>query len=416
MSDTWTTWLIEPRDPLIVRDGRPFGPDPGARAASLPFPSPSTIIGGLRHKAALLANGSFDHTMIDTILQMMLRGPLLVALADPDTSTEPQIAHWYASAPADAVVIKPDTGGEALIKQLRPLGALQGEQTNMPDGLDLVGMVDPIKGKADDKALRFWHWKHFAQWLMAPSDGTPVPNDFGLRGLENDERMHVSVVPETQTAREGFLFQTRGLSFTWRDREAAKQQAFRTQRLALATAVSSVADTFTHFAGGLSPLGGERRLMRWQKAVLDWPTPPAGLFDRIVKDKHCRIVLLTPALFKEGYRPPVQWKIDGLTLHVRAAAVPRAQIASGWDMAADNGTDAEGRSRPKGKPKPTRRLAPAGSVYFVQFDDNTSNSAIHDWLQRQWLTCVSDVEQDRRDGFGLTVFGSWTRELTMMEG
>jgi hypothetical protein len=29
------TWIIEPRDPLIVRDGRPFGPNPSAQAISL---------------------------------------------------------------------------------------------------------------------------------------------------------------------------------------------------------------------------------------------------------------------------------------------------------------------------------------------------------------------------------------------
>ncbi len=28
-------WLIEPHDPLIVRDGKPFGPNSGARASTL---------------------------------------------------------------------------------------------------------------------------------------------------------------------------------------------------------------------------------------------------------------------------------------------------------------------------------------------------------------------------------------------
>jgi len=37
--------LIEPRDPLIVRDGRPFTNSPGARAKSLPFPLPQTLAG-----------------------------------------------------------------------------------------------------------------------------------------------------------------------------------------------------------------------------------------------------------------------------------------------------------------------------------------------------------------------------------
>ena len=48
-----TTWIIEPHDPLIFRDGRPFGPNPGARAKTLSFPFPSTTTGGVRTRAGL---------------------------------------------------------------------------------------------------------------------------------------------------------------------------------------------------------------------------------------------------------------------------------------------------------------------------------------------------------------------------
>ena len=46
-----TLWRIEPRGPLIVRDGRPFGLNPGARAESLDFPFPATIAGARHHRA-----------------------------------------------------------------------------------------------------------------------------------------------------------------------------------------------------------------------------------------------------------------------------------------------------------------------------------------------------------------------------
>ena len=52
-------WIIEPHDPLIFRDGRPFGPTPGARAFSLPFPFPSTLAGVVRHQANLDGQGNF---------------------------------------------------------------------------------------------------------------------------------------------------------------------------------------------------------------------------------------------------------------------------------------------------------------------------------------------------------------------
>ena len=53
-----TRWIIEPLDPLIVRDGRPFDPTPGARARSVPFPYPSTTTGGIRTRAGKDDNGA----------------------------------------------------------------------------------------------------------------------------------------------------------------------------------------------------------------------------------------------------------------------------------------------------------------------------------------------------------------------
>ena len=81
-------WIIEPRDPLIVRDGRPFGPNPGARAKSLPFPFPSTTTGGIRTKAGL-ENGVFDKNKIAEVRNIAVRGPVLVELDKMG-----QIANW----------------------------------------------------------------------------------------------------------------------------------------------------------------------------------------------------------------------------------------------------------------------------------------------------------------------------------
>jgi CRISPR-associated protein Cmr3 len=54
------------------------------------------------------------------------------------------------------------------------------------------------------------------------------------------------------------------------------------------------------------------------------------------------------------------------------------------------------------RPKAARRLAPAGSVYF--FEARGATSA----LARLWLEPVSDLPQDRNDGFGLALWGVWS--------
>jgi CRISPR-associated protein Cmr3 len=75
--------------------------------------------------------------------------------------------------------------------------------------------------------------------------------------------------------------------------------------------------------------------------------------------------------------------------------VPRPEVVSGWDLV-------------KGKPKKSRRLAPAGSIYFVELNGTPEDR--RRWCDETWLACVSDAEQDRRDGFGLAALGTWEDE------
>ena len=93
-------WIIEPRDPLIVRDGRPFSNTPGARATSLPFPMPATVAGAMRTRAGSNSDGIFDISRINEVKQIGLYGPLLAQVSGDDTLA------WFAPAPADALMLE----------------------------------------------------------------------------------------------------------------------------------------------------------------------------------------------------------------------------------------------------------------------------------------------------------------------
>ena len=80
---------------------------------------------------------------------------------------------------------------------------------------------------------------------------------------------------------------------------------------------------------------------------------------------------------------------DEYDIEIIAAAVSRYQVISGWDYAIH-------------KPKPTRRLAPAGSVYFLKIGKNTEN-----FVKNVWMQNISDGEENRADGFGLAALGTW---------
>jgi CRISPR-associated protein Cmr3 len=144
--------------------------------------------------------------------------------------------------------------------------------------------------------------------------------------------------------------------------------------------------------------------MHWWPGPEQFPVCPEAIRASIVKHNACRVVLLTPACFAQGWYPTsLLQQHNGVQPTLKAIAVQRAQVISGWDLAANHG---------KGAPKPTRRLAPAGTVLFLKLDGR--NEAINQWIDDHWMACVSDAAQDRRDGFGLAVLGTWTGNLQVM--
>ncbi len=390
------TWIIEPRDPLIARDGRPFTADPGARAKSLPFPFPSTTAGTVRTRYGFTLGDFNDeaqkHNLIDTVQQIAVQGPLLVELNDAG-----EIQDWLLPAPADAVLFEAGAK-QAHIKQLVALSLSEEMCADLPDDLSPVGFAsyDAIsKRKTHKDAPHFWKKEEFFDWLRNPRDRQSVELDkLGHNGPVRESRVHVKIDPTNQAAEEGFLYQTSGLEFT-------RQLNGKPLRLALAVRISVDAPA------GLAPIGGEQRLSRWRESSEPFLVCPKDVRDRIKNDKACRVILLTPAHFRAGFRPG--WLLqprDGVAPTLVAAAVGRPRVVSGWDYEIS-------------KPKPTRRLAPAGSVFFLKLDGDEQN--IDRWIDSIWMNCVSDDDetgnpaQTRLDGFGLAALGAWSGECKRLE-
>ncbi len=382
-----SVWIIEPHAPLIVRDGRSFGATPGARAESLKFPFPSTTTGAVRTRDGTDADGYFEPGMANCVKEIGVRGPFLVELA----SETGDISDWLIPAPSDALLLdtEPSTPGKAVLKQLVPLKLPPDVMTNFPadsaaDHL-LVGLPRPDRRKPSSSAPRYWKWKQFEKWQSASGEAEVDLLEIGHNGpVAETPRVHVAIQSSTKTAEEHALFQTRGLEFT-------REHDVNRTRLRLALAVETDA---TNLRPGLATLGGERRLVNWRRSQCALPSCPDDLRNMIVKHRCCRLVLITPAYFQRGWNP--SWLINGqkgVKPELRAIAIGKPQVVSGWDL--------ESRM-----PKPTRRLAPAGTVMFFNLGGSEA-AAIGNWVEAMWMSCVSDEEQDRRDGFGLAVLGVW---------
>ena len=254
-----------------------------------------------------------------------------------------------------------------------------------------------VSGKPPENIPAFWTWTELQSWLIAPEDRTVDLSSLGVCNLPVESRTHLALQSGERVGLDGMLFQTAGLRFLHKGANTLTPRRFA---LSLWCQGATVAGRVLELRNQLAPLGGERRLARWSQASAGWPDMPEGLREAIVKNRRARLILLTPAMFKKGPLPDwngAPWPLrNNVKVTVRAAAVPRPEVVSGWDLE-------------KGMPKPTRRLSPAGSVYFVELKGDSED--LRRWCDETWLTCVSDDAQDRRDGFGLAVLGTWREDV-----
>lgn len=403
-----STWLIEPHDPLIFRDGKPFGRTPGVQATSLPFPFPSTTAGGARSQAAsergiFTLDPQHDQQQLNQLKSLHVHGPLLAQLTRSEDGSEH--VRWLVPAPLDALLLKSksgdDTDQKAVLKRLVPLRFEQGrtdfDQINEHQLL-LVGQERYNASKPAENAPTFWYWEQFEQWLLEPShpDGEPVDlRLLGHRGPQRELRVHVAMDTDKHTGLDGALFDTSGMEFIY---SSQQRRLNTTERLVLAVAVEERREF--PMKEGLHYLGGERRIVNWRKSNSNLPDCPPQLVKAILDSKQhaCRIILLTPAYFKDGYYPEWLRKPHyGVSATIRAIAIQRPQVVSGWDMAHPGA-------------KPSRRLAPAGTVIYLSLAG--SDDAIKEWINHIWMHSISDTQndiaQEQKDGFGLAAIGSWS--------
>ena len=386
-----SVWLIEPLDPLIARDGRPAAV---GQFRTMDFPYPSMLAGAVRTRMGS-EGGAFTipgDSLQELREKVPVRGPLLAEL-DP----EGNVHQWFAPAPRDAMILSGEDGRPAL-RRLVPRPLAPGEvMDSLPEkGLVPLGFEGAeIHGKPPAGVPAFWCWSEIETWLKEPRDRPGVDlSNLGIERLPVEARAHLAIQPGERVGIDGMLFQTAGLRFLQEGKSPLEPRRFA---LTVACEGANVAGRDLLLERQIAPLGGERRLARWAPVAGEWPRMPEAIRERIVATRRARLLLLTPAVFEGGALPG--WSGAGKAT-VKAAAVPRPEVVSGWDLAASNG-----EGKPKGRPKPTRRLAPAGSVYFLELQG--SETGLQEWCANTWLNCVSDGAQDRRDGFGLAVLGTW---------
>ncbi len=386
---------LTPHDSLIARDGRPFGAGQGNRMRSLPWPLPSVVAGSFR-SALVKGSKSLDYSgdMPQRLMQIAVAGVFPV-----------HDGKLYLPAPNDAVAEPGDNGlGIKEIHRVSPREMTGG--CDFPiDGLK-PAMLSIVADFKPAEVPAWWPVSKLAEWLLNP----PIAFDSTfLKQPIQETRDHVCLDANLGAAAEGQNFATSGLNATHLPRFGVKSDDKKLQfveRFASVTLTARVTNHDTGFEHSSDlniwhPLGGERRLVHWQQANSDLWKCPDSINDGLKHATQIRMVLATPAVFKDGWKPG--WLNDQLEgtppacdvkLKLVGVSNGRWKAVSGWALAATKG-------QPRG-PKPIRRMVPAGSVYFFKCEKGSATE-----LANQWLQPVSDDEQERRDGFGLAIWGTW---------
>ena len=370
-------------DPLLFGDGRPFSDEEGSlMARTLPLPYPSTLAGFLRTRLGNALGWNWDEDGPERALNTAMHGPILL-----------RDGKAVFPAPADAVIHRPEGATADEVAALRHARLLCGSGCNLPK------YVWPLTAGVDVKparGYRFWPQERIAEWL-ANGGGAGFELPERIEGPPRETRTHVAIDRLTGRSEDGKLYTTELVAFeSSPDREwvADREKGLHEWSLLCRLDADKGLD-------GAGLLGGEGRLAAIEAANPEmWPSCPAvvkGALARagMIEFPEVRLQLATPALFSGGWRPGWLDHNDagsppfcpGVRLCLVSAAVPRRQAVSGWDF------------RTRG-PKPTRWMAPAGSVYLFEVIEGCASD-----LSDAWLAPVSDDPQDRRDGWGLGLWG-----------
>lgn len=411
---------ITPHDPIIARDGRPFGIGQGIRMRSLDWPYPSVLAGSLRTMLGKM-NGGFSGEDVDNLLKDLLG----ICIAGPLPLKDKQL---YLPIPKDILAKEDIKKFEAI--PLRPADLRDSEVCDFPNSCLLPAMIpESYDDFKPEKLPAFWSIKKMTEWLINPNGVNFIicrdlkekgdDQDNGCNGKkkkefwdndpdfleapERDERVHTGIDAKTGAAavEEGLLFMSAGLDMSTTEKGGSIRLAARIE----------TDNVFKEIIGKLNeihPLGGERKLVHWSSAnePVGWQCPteiPSKLEE--LNTGKIRMVLATPAIFSKGWLPgwldsetlegiPPRLKGDQ-KLKLISACTDRWRPISGWSV--------EAKSR---GPKAIRRMVPAGSVYFFEAHNKEAAS---DLVKSCWLESVCDNPQDRKDGFGLAVWGVWER-------
>jgi CRISPR-associated protein Cmr3 len=380
-----STLFLEPLDVLFLRGNQLFG-DPGSYGEALLPPWPSVAAGALRSRMladagidpAAFANGKISHPVLGTPENP---GAFAVTAFHLARKTQEGVEALFAP-PADLILDTPaEENAPPQVRALHPQAAPQGLLTSFPlPCLPILAQEKRVKPASG-------HWLTAAGWARYLAGGLPDQEAHWIKSAELwaiDERIGVGLEPVTGSAKDGSLFSTQAI-------------VFQPGTGFLATV-----------AGGDAPSNGSLRFGgdgRAAAILVAESVFPETDFAAILRNKRARLILTTPGIFAAGWLPTgtgqedrngLAFDLHGVRARLTAAAVPRFATVSGWDLA-------------RWQPKTAQRVAPAGSVYWLE-DIEADEAALERLIaEGLWQTPCENPPR-RAEGFNRCALAAWPME------
>ena len=366
--------FIEPLDVLFLRGNKLFG-DAGSHGESMVPPWPSVAAGALRSlmlaadgiDMAAFARGALAHPTLGTPA-----APGSFALLGFDLARRSGQVETLHALPADLVLTELSDGKRRLTR-LQPQAPALGLASSAP----LAQW--PVLAQPDRSKPVGGHWLTQAGWASYLSGSTPAIGQLvpSSELWQLDARIGIGLDATTRSAADKKLFTAQAVVFQ--------------RGVGFLAAVCGAEPP----RSGMLRFGGDGRGAAMH--AVDHAAPQNN-WEVIARARRCRIVLTTPGLFTQGWLLPGvdgdrNLALYGISGRLICAAVPRAEVISGWDLA-------------RAQPKAAERVAPSGSVYWLD-----ELKATPEQLRKLAEHGLWDEETQnaarRAEGFNRFTFAAW---------
>ncbi|MEW6133067.1 MAG: type III-B CRISPR module-associated Cmr3 family protein [Pseudomonadota bacterium] len=389
------TRFLEPLDVLFLRGNKLFG-DPGSYGESLVPPWPSVAAGALRSRMmadegmdlAAFARNEIEHPALGTPGQP---GAFTVTAFHLARRRDDGMVEVLIQPPADLVVTE-DASGNAMVRSFTPTAPAAGILASAPFALL------PVLAERERSKPASGYWLAESGWRKYLAGETPGAADLvqAKQLWALDHRVGVGLDATTRRAADGRLFSVQAVAMTQRgnrigtDKES-KKPILADYDVGFLAAVSGAIPP----QDGTVRLGGDGRAAAIRPATAALPEAD---FDAIARAGKCRLILASPGLFPEGWKlpgtqPDGTFQLGEVRGRVVCAAVPRAEVVSGWDLA-------------RWQPKPARRAAPAGSVWWLDELEATPEALRKLAAHGLWNDPCEDASR-RAEGFNRLWLAAW---------